>query len=166
MLIPKTTRKFIPISKETAGETRRISNVFRLSARRIEQSVVKKGKRKPVNRIRDKILFDCKLRGFVNLFFFHFFFSISNTRLLICRVERASNATIRACMIWFQRDESLFQAAPYGTTWATFNRKLDIGGHSPPWALSIDRGLHDNEDQLRRTAWSGGETAMLLRTNR
>lgn len=63
-----------------------------------------------------------------------------------------------------KRDESLFQAAPYGTTWATFNRKLDIGGHSPPWALSIDRGLHDNEDQLRRTTWS--ETAMLLRTNR
>lgn len=101
-----------------------------------------------MNQSRDKIPFDWKpcflslslsvplSLSFSSFFTFCFFFSFSlfasHSRLLICRVERASNATIRPCMIWFQCDDAIPLSSCTGTTWTTFNRELDIGGHSPP----------------------------------
>lgn len=120
-----------------------------------------------MNRIRDKILFDCKPRGFVQPFF-PFFFFVSNTRLLICRVERASNATIRACMIWFQRDESLFQAAPVQPERHLTGNLISVDIHRCELFQLIVAytTMRINYVEQHRTRTGGGETALLLRTNR
>lgn len=52
-----------------------------------------------------------------------------------------------------------------GRTWTTFNRKLDIGGHSPLWVLSIDCTRHNNKDQRHRGAYRGAEETAISAIN-